>query len=97
MSEEIEYIKELQAIAKQRSGLMAILSGLFLSDTSTQEEAHLKGKVALTFMQVLDEADCRVGDFIELATCRAAQSWVNEQIEIEKLKATAEGREWGEG
>lgn len=96
MSEQKEYIKHLEAIAKQRSGLMAIISGLFLSDTHTEEEAHLKGKVAMTLMEVLSDDQCRVHDFIEVMTCEAAQSWVKEQIEIEKIKATAEGKEWGE-
>ena len=96
MKNEQEYIEHLEQVAKQRSALMAIISGIFLSPTKTEEEAHMKAGIAMTIMTAVEEHGCRVGDFIEIVTMEAAQKWVKEQIEIEKLKALAEGREWEE-
>lgn len=96
MSKEQEHIEHLETLAHQRAGLMAIISGVFMSPTRSEDEAMLKARIANGIMSVIGEHELSVGDFIETMTVAAIQSWTKEQVELEKLKAVAEGREWGE-
>jgi len=82
----INEIDRLEKINRQRTALMAIVSGYFQTPCLSEEEAKSKGKLASHIATVLDEFDCRVGDDIEQMTLMTIVDFCKEQVEIESLK-----------
>jgi len=85
-------IEHLKAVEGQRKMLAAIITGVFMTPTQSEDDAKFKAYIASGIMEGRNHFK-PVEDYIEEAMLNAMQHFALEQLEFEKVKAIAEGRE----